>query len=143
MSITLSAKSLSLLSKAHPDLQRVVKRAAKLSKLDFTITCVARTVAEQRKMVAKGASQTMNSRHLIAKNGYSHACDLAPIIGGKVRWDWPLFHILAKTMFEAAQLEEVTIRWGGNWKQSYTEKLAKFADGPHFELPEALYPGTK
>jgi len=130
----LNSKSVGLLKKVHPDLVRVVVRAAQMTDLDFIVTCGARTVEEQREMVRKGASKTMKSRHIIAANGFSHAVDLAAMIGGKLKWDWPLYSRLAKTMKAAAKAEKVPIEWGGDWK---------FKDGPHYQLAWASYPGTK
>ena len=130
----LNSKSVGLLKKVHPDLVRVVKRAAQMTDLDFIVTCGARTIEEQREMVRKGASKTMKSRHIIAANGFSHAVDLAAMIGGKLKWDWPLYSRLAKTMKAAAKAEKVPIEWGGDWK---------FKDGPHFQLRWDEYPGTK
>lgn len=131
----LNSKSVGLLKKVHPDLVRVVKRAAQMTDLDFIVTCGARTIEEQREMVKKGASKTMKSRHIIAANGFSHAVDLAAMIGGKLKWDWPLYSRLAKTMKAAAKAEKVPIEWGGDW--------TSFKDGPHFQLPWASYPGAK
>jgi peptidoglycan L-alanyl-D-glutamate endopeptidase CwlK len=131
----LNAKSLGYLKKAHPDLVRVVMRAAAMTTVDFVITCGARTIEEQAILVKKGASKTMKSRHIPGKNGFSHAVDLAAVIDGKVRWDWPLYDKLAKAMKAAAKVEKVVIEWGGDW--------TSFKDGPHFQLPWASYPGTK
>lgn len=131
----LNSKSVGLLKKVHPDLVRVVKRAAQMTDLDFIVTCGARTIEEQREMVRKGASKTMKSRHIIAANGFSHAVDLAAMIGGKLKWDWPLYSRLAKTMKAAAKAEKVPIEWGGDW--------TSFKDGPHFQLRWDEYPGTK
>lgn len=132
----LNAKSESLLKKLHPDLARVVRRAATLmpNDLGFIVTCTLRTLDEQKKLVAAGASKTMRSRHLPGKtNGLSHAVDLAATIDGKVKWDWPLYAKLATIMAAAAKAEKVTVEWGGGW--------ARFKDGPHFQLPWAKYPG--
>lgn len=120
----------------HPDLLRVVARCETLLPEGFTITCTCgrRTVEEQKKLVAQGASMTMRSRHLPGKNnGLSHAVDLAVKINDKVRWDWPLYSKLAVFMKKAAAAEKVPIEWGGDWKT--------FKDGPHFQLPWASYPG--
>ena len=84
MSITLSQKSLTKLDGAHPDLARVIKRAAVLSSIDFTVLEVLRTVARQKELVAKGASKTMKSRHLPGADGKSRAVDIAPLDGGQV-----------------------------------------------------------
>lgn len=132
MSITLSARSLERLDGAHPDLRRVIIRAAAISTIDFTVLEVLRDRARQAKLVASGASQTMNSRHLPGPDGKSRAVDIAPMLQGKVSWDWPLYRKLAPIIKEAARLEGVAVEWGGDWK--------KFPDGPHWQLPRKVYP---
>jgi peptidoglycan L-alanyl-D-glutamate endopeptidase CwlK len=123
------------LKKLHPDLLKVVRRMQRLNKdsaFGAIITCTVRTLAEQKLLVKKGASKTLNSRHIPGKDGYAKAVDFAVTLNGKVRWDWPLYHRLAKLMKEAARLEKIPIIWGGDWKS--------FKDGPHFELPRNKYP---
>ena len=127
MSIVLGQRSLSRLQGVHPDLVRVVKKAAALSALDFTVLEGLRTAARQKQLFDQGATKTMNSRHLTG-----HAVDLAPMIGGVVRWDWPLYHQLAAVVKAAAKAENVPIQWGGDWRT--------FKDGPHWELPWKEYP---
>lgn len=143
MSIVLGARSLSRLEGVHPDLVRVVKKAAAMSDLDFTVLEGLRTTARQKELMAQGATKTMNSRHLTG-----HAVDLAPMIGGTVRWDWPLYHRLAEVMRAASSAEKVPIRWGGTWKllsaltgPITSKNLSRsFPDGPHFEIPRNIYP---
>lgn len=134
----LSTSSQARLKGVHPDLVRVVNRCARDWRdktFDWIVTCGPRTLAEQKVLVRKGASQTMRSRHLIAKNGYAHAVDLAARINGELRWDWPLYVKIAAAMKAAAKAENVPIEAGLDWKT--------FKDGPHFQLPWAKYPGTK
>lgn len=138
MSLVLSKASLSKLKGVHPDLVRVVKRCAadwKPKDLGFIVTCGVRTVEEQRKLVKAGASRTMNSRHIPAKNGFSHAVDVAATIDGKVRWDWPCYDRIFRAMSAAAKAEGVPLEWGGLWQT--------FKDGPHYQLPRKIYNGTK
>lgn len=130
MSIVLGARSLSRLQGVHPDLVRVVKRAAAMSDLDFTVLEGLRTVERQKELFKQGATRTMNSRHLTG-----HAVDLAPMLDGKVSWEWPLYHRLAKIVKAAAAAEGVAVTWGGSW--------AKFRDGPHWELSWKAYPKGK
>jgi peptidoglycan L-alanyl-D-glutamate endopeptidase CwlK len=123
------------LKKLHPDLLKVVRRMQSLNEdSDFgaVVTCTVRTVAEQKLLVKSGASKTMNSRHIPSKDGYAKAIDFAVTLKGKVRWDWPLYQRLAGLMKEAAELENIPITWGGDWKS--------FRDGPHFELNKIKYP---
>lgn len=131
MTITLSEKSRIKLEGAHPDLRKVIERAAALSSIDFTVLEVLRTVARQKELVAKGASKTMNSRHLPGPDGKSRAVDIAPMDGGQVSWAWPLYHKLAPVIKQAAKDVGVAIEWGGDWK---------WADGPHWQLPWKNYP---
>jgi peptidoglycan L-alanyl-D-glutamate endopeptidase CwlK len=135
--MNLNSSSEQKLRKVHPDLVRVVRRAAHnmgQGELGFIITCGIRTVSEQRRLFAIGATRTMKSRHLAGKsNGLSHAVDLAATINGKVRWDWPLYSKLAKAMKQAAKELGVPIEWGGDW--------VSFKDGPHFQLPWSKYQG--
>lgn len=132
MSIILSQKSLTKLEGAHPDLMRVVKRAAALSSIDFTVLEVLRTPARQKELVAKGASKTLRSRHLPGADGKSRAVDIAPLDGGQVSWAWPVYHKLAPIIKQAAKDEGVPIEWGGDWRT--------FKDGPHWQLPWKDYP---
>lgn len=133
MAYVLGARSLKNLEGVHPDLATIVKRAIQVSEIDFTVTEGVRTLARQRELVAAGASRTMNSRHLKADNGYGHAVDLAALIGGAVRWDWPLYGKLNLAMQSAADYLGLAVEWGGDWRQ--------FRDGPHWQLPWARYPG--
>lgn len=127
MSFALSQKSLDRLSGVHPDLVACVKTAIKMSEIDFAVLEGVRSMARQSQLVAAGASQTMNSRHLTG-----HAVDLGAMVSGTVRWDWPLYYKVADAMKKAAAELKVPIEWGGDWK--------KFKDGPHFQLPHMEYP---
>jgi len=127
MTYKLSRLSLERLQKVHPDLVKVVMLAIELTEVDFGVTEGMRTIEKQREYFAKGASKTMNSRHLTG-----HAVDLAAYIGSEVRWDWPLYYKIADAMKRAANSLNVPIIWGGDWKT--------FKDGPHFELDRKVYP---
>jgi peptidoglycan LD-endopeptidase CwlK len=124
------ASRVDLLQGLHPDLVKVVHRFARLYGKDFMIVEGMRNVERQRKLVASGASQTMNSRHLTG-----HAVDIAPMENGKPVWDWQLYYKLAKVMKKAAIDEGVIVEWGGDWK--------RFKDGPHWQLPFSQYPKTQ
>lgn len=124
---TLGSRSRQRLEGVHPDLVRVVERAIGITTVDFTVLEGRRTPERQRQLVAAGASQTMNSRHLTG-----HAVDLGAWVNSQVRWDWPLYYRIADAMKAAAQAEDVSIEWGGDWKT--------FKDGPHYQLPWKEYP---
>ena len=110
----------------HPDLVKVVERAISLSTIDFRVTEGLRSKTRQIELVNKGASKTLNSRHITG-----HAVDVVALIGGSVRWDWPLYDIIAKAFKQAAKELNIPIVWGGDWKT--------FKDGPHFELDRNVY----
>lgn len=123
----LNARSLRNLEGVHQDLTNVVRLAAQNTDISFIVTEGLRTIERQRELVAKGASRTMNSRHITG-----HAVDLAAQVNGRITWDWPMYERLAGTMKAAAQELGVEIEWGGDWES--------FRDGPHFQLPRSIYP---
>ena len=121
------ARSISRMAGLHPDLKKIMDQAILTTDLDFTILEGVRTLERQKQMVESGASTTLNSRHLDG-----HAVDIAPFVGGEVRWDWPLYYKLAVIVKAAAKTVNVPIEWGGDWKT--------LKDGPHWQLPWAKYP---
>ena len=127
MPYAFGSRSLQRLEGIHPDLRRVMDRAIATTDIDFTVLEGLRSLDRQKKLVASGASKTMRSRHLTG-----HAVDIAPLIEGKVSWDWPLYHKLALVVKAAAAHEGVRIEWGGDWRS--------FKDGPHWQLPWRDYP---
>ena len=122
------SRSLKNMVGIHPDLRRVLDRALQDSPLDFSVIEGLRTLDRQKQLVASGASQTLNSRHLTG-----HAVDLLPIgPDGKGAFDWPLYDQLGPAVKKAASDLGIELDWGGDWK--------KFKDGPHFELDRTAYP---
>ena len=126
MTFGLSSQSRAKMNGVHRDLVRVVERAIKITEVDFRVLEGMRTLTRQKQLVAAGASKTLNSRHLTG-----HAVDLGALVGGKVRWDWPLYFKIAAAMKAAALELKIPLTWGGDWKMR---------DGPHFELTWAAYP---
>ena len=122
----LSEKSISKVAGVHPDLVKVIKRAIEITPIDFTVLEGLRTKERQAYLVKKGASKTMRSRHLTG-----HAVDIAPIVNGKVSWDWKDYHSLAAAVKQAAKEVQVLVEWGGDWKG--------FRDGPHWQLSRSVY----
>ncbi len=109
----------------HPDLELIIRKAAE--RADFFVVEGLRSLERQKVLLARGASQTLKSRHLTG-----HAVDICPAIQGQLRWDWPLFYPLAEAVKKAATDLRLPIEWGGDWKS--------FKDGPHWQLPFANYP---
>ena len=123
----LSKRSLDRLQGVHPRLVAVVKEASALSPVDFMVTEGMRTKARQAALLRAGASRTMTSRHLTG-----HAVDVAALVEGQVRWDWPLYPRIAAAFKAAAARQGTAIIWGGDW--------VRLRDGPHFELDRKAFP---
>lgn len=142
----------------HPRVIQVVERAAEITAMPFIINEGLRTLERQRRLVKSGASQTLNSKHLVQKDGYGHAVDLVPFADfdgngtHEISWHWEHFYPIAEAMRKAAKELDVRIRWGGCWAclndsvkptrdmvadyVAFRRKMGKraFTDGPHFEL---------
>jgi len=145
----LSTRSMSRLEGINPELIRVVTEAIKLTKVDFGVTCGMRTVEEQEKLVASGASQTMKSKHLEGR-----AVDLVAYVGSSVTWQLNMYDDLADSMAKAAKDLGVPLKWGAAWSvgdmtayegtmenamNDYVDLRRSqgrrpFIDAPHFEL---------
>jgi len=128
----------------HPDLVKVIRRAAKAG--GFIVTEGLRTKTRQAQLVKAGASKTMNSRHITG-----HAIDVAAIVNGEVRWDWGLYVAIANVMKDAAKELKIPVEWGGTWRLlntvdgPITSKMLSrsFPDGPHLQLPLSQYPASQ
>ncbi|MEW5705092.1 MAG: M15 family metallopeptidase [Pseudomonadota bacterium] len=117
----LNERSLRNLEGVHPDLVRVVHRAAETE--SFIVTEGLRNLERQRILKTAGKSWTLNSRHLTG-----HAVDVVDPDG---RYDIPDLDRIAIAMKAAAKELNVQIVWGGDWKSR---------DTPHFELDRKAYP---
>ena len=148
MAFKLSKRSLSRLDGVNPKLVKVVTTAITMSKIDFGVICGLRTI-EERELVAKGASQTMKSKHIDG-----NAVDLMAYIGSRGSWEMNLYDDIADAMKIAADEHNIQIRWGAawhitdlrEWDSSMQDAMnayidlrrsqgrRPFIDGPHFEL---------
>jgi len=149
MTFRLSQRSRNNLVGVKPQLVRVVERAIQITTIDFAVTEGVRTVARQRELVAKGASQTMDSRHITGD-----AVDLVAFLGSRISWELNLYDEIADAMRIAALEANVGVRWGAAWNipdirhwngsmesavQHYIDARRSmgrrpFIDAPHFEL---------
>lgn len=149
MVFRLSTRSKKRLEGVKPELVRVVNRAIELTSIDFGVTCGLRTIEEQRQLVAKGASQTMKSKHLTGD-----AVDVVAYIGSRISWENSLYDDIADAFKAAAMEEDVKLRWGAAWHipdirewdgtmqdamDAYidlrrSQGRRPFIDSPHFEL---------
>ena len=149
MSYVLSERSLSRLEGVNDKLVKVVQSAIDYTKIDFGVTCVLRTIEEQKELVESGASQTMNSKHLDG-----NAVDLVAYVGPKICWELNVYDDVAEAMKTAAMEHDLSIRWGAAWHiddirewngtmeelmMAYVELRRRqgkrpFIDAPHFEV---------
>lgn len=127
MSFRLSSRSRARMAGVHPDLVAVVEAAIRTTPVDFMVTEGLRDPARQAALVRAGGSRTLNSRHLTG-----HAVDVAALVDGAVRWDWPLYPRIAQAFKAEAKRLGVPLVWGGDWP--------RLRDGPHFELDRKAYP---
>ena len=98
MSFELSARSKERLEGVNDHLIMVVDRAIQLTDVDFGVSEGLRTEARQKELVAKGASQTMKSKHIIGE-----AVDLVAYIDGRVSWELNVYDNIADAMVKAAK----------------------------------------
>lgn len=132
MAFKLSARSLGHLEGVHPDLVRFVKRMIEVTPRDFSVIDGVRTLEEQKANVAKGVSKTMNSLHLPQSDGFAHAVDLVPIVGGKVSWDsLPAFDELDAVVVKVRAETGIPAERIGKW------------DRPHLQLPYGYKGATR
>lgn len=108
----------------HSDLVRVVYGAIKETTQDFTVIDGMRTLSEQRKLVARGVSRSMNSRHLTG--------DAVDIIPYPIPRDWSRYTYsqwteISRAMKLSAKRLGIRIEWGGDWRNGW--------DKPHYQLP--------
>lgn len=129
---TLNARSMQRLDGVHPDLVKVVLRAAALTEQPFQITEGLRTLQRQKQLVKQGASRTLRSRHLTG-----HAVDVVAIVdeSGAISWDLPRYKAISAAFKEAANELQIAVEWGGDWKS--------FVDSPHFQLAHKDYPASE
>lgn len=151
MTFKLSQRSLDRMEGVDERLVAVAKSAICHTKTDFGVICGLRTIEEQRKLVAKGASKTMKSKHIDGK-----ALDMMAYIGSRGSWELNLYDDIADAVKEAAIEVGVPVRWGAAWHipdirkwdgtmeeamNAYVDLRRSqgrrpFIDGPHFELAD-------
>ena len=149
MAFTLSQRSLGRLDGVNNKLLSVVTTAIGLTNIDFGVTCGLRTEKEQEDLVARGASQTMKSKHLTGD-----AVDVVAYIGSRISREPNLYDDIADAFKEASVREGVGIKWGASWHipdlrdwegtaeeamMAYidlrrSQGRRPFIDAPHFEL---------
>ena len=146
----LSRRSRARLLGVHPQLSAVVERAIHITTQDFGIAQGLRTLKQQQILKAKGASQTLKSKHLIQADNYGHAFDVFAW-NDAVQYQLHLYYPIALAIAKAAEEVGVKVRWGGCWAvlsrrkdpeqqvDAYIQRKhcvgkKPFIDAMHFEL---------
>jgi len=133
MTFNFSKKSLNRLQGVHPDLVRLCKEVIKVSPIDFGIAQGVRTMQEQRELYAQGRTKpgpivtwTLDSDHLIQKDGYGHAIDFACYIGDQLTWAEKYYDEVSDVFQKKADELGLKIDRGSTWKRK---------DRPHIAIP--------
>ena len=146
----LSRRSLDRLEGVDDRLVAIVQHAITVTKTDFGVIQGLHTIGQQRELVAKGASQTMKSKHIQKVL----PVDLMAYINGRGSWELNLYDDLADAMADGANAVGCKVRWGaawhidniGDWDGTAEDAMnayidlrrsqgrRPFIDGPHFEL---------
>ena len=149
MAFYLSPRSLKRLQGVDEALEQVVHRAIEITEVDFGVSCGIRTIEEQKKLYATGASKTMRSKHLDGE-----AVDLVAYMNGNVSWELSVYDEIATAVALAARELDLPVRWGAAWhipdiryweksfEEAYTDYIdlrrsqgkVPFIDAPHFEI---------
>lgn len=113
-----SKRSMDNLRNVHPEIvAATILAMKKYTTVDFVVICGARSEFEQREMVRRGASKTMNSMHLIQPSGFAQAVDIFHL--RKTHddpWtDYEAFGFVNAAMQKAAKDVGIILTWGGWW----------------------------
>lgn len=157
MGVTLSERDMVRLNNVHPNLKKVVLRAAEITPVDFMVVEGVRT--REQCMVNWGKGRTaaqlaawripasyakpsmakvtwlrnpFNSKHCVQDDGYGHAVDLLP-----APYDWKdtrPFDQVNAAMEAAAKELGVDIRWGADWDEDGQPRERGETDSPHWEI---------
>jgi peptidoglycan L-alanyl-D-glutamate endopeptidase CwlK len=157
-----------------PALVAVADHAIQISAQDFCVGEGVRSAADQLRdwyrrtsklngipvgATVNGVRGTGVGNHQVKADGFGHALDLVPVVGGALLWtlpaaeQWPHIYPVADAMRTAAISLGTRIRWGGVWDRilndlapgaaaleqavrDYEGRHAgpDFIDGPHFEI---------
>jgi len=143
------AASLAKLDSCHPDLERVFKRALRMTPdaIDITIVWGFRNKAEQNSIDPRFTNARWPMSYHNATNHFeeplSDAVDFAPYItlrSGKKGIPWSdnnLFCLLAGIILAAASIENVGITWGGDFDRDGSTEDHTLADLGHVQRTNA------
>lgn len=115
-------KSLDLLKRAHPDLQRVAHEAIKT--FDFSVICSYRGKSEQTRAYNAGKSRAKFGQSPHNYEPFSLAIDIVPY-----PLDWTnleTFELMGRIFMSKATALGISLVWG--------KHFSGLVDYPHFEL---------
>lgn len=129
--IAFNPRSEALLAEVNPLLAALMRRVEARMPDAFEITEGMRSPDRQRRLVAEGKSQTLNSRHLSG-----NAVDIAAMgPDGQITWDFDAYGpIAAVAKEEASAMGIPDFVWGGDWRT--------LRDGVHFQIGGPPAPAT-
>jgi peptidoglycan L-alanyl-D-glutamate endopeptidase CwlK len=157
MGVVLTERDMTRLNNVHPDLKKVVLRAAEITPVAFMVLEGVRTRQQCMVNYGKGRNAAQlavkgipasfaqptaakvtwlnnpfNSKHCVQDDGYGHAVDLCPL---PVDWNNLLaFDKVASAMEVASDELGIDIRWGADWDEDGRPRERGETDSPHFEL---------
>lgn len=133
-----NSKSQAQLLTCHTQLQRVFNEVIK--HWDCSVIEGKRSEEKQKENLAKGVSQTMNSKHVYPLGQPSLAVDVAPF---PIVWgDTERFYAFGGFVVGVATVLGIKLRWGGDWDSDRDLKDQRFIDLPHFELVDHSVDGN-
>ena len=100
-------------------LVNVVRLLAQVSPVPFMVVEGMRMEQRQRQLFRERKTKTLDSKHLRGR-----AVDIAPLVDGKVSWEWKDFAPLIKAAKECSMSLGVPMTFGYDWGW----------DAPHMEL---------
>ena len=119
--VSMSSRSLSHLDGVDPRLAMLVGVVSLETEYDFIVIDGLRTLAEQRVLLQRGVTRTLDSYHITG-----HAIDVAIWHEGKVQWVPEMYRVLAQRFKKAATAMSIDLKCGVDFKS--------FFDGPHFQV---------
>lgn len=126
-----SDRSLANMNGLHPDLLEVLEHAIVNAPYDFTVIEGLRTLTRQKALFDAKKSLTMNSKHLVQKDGFGHAFDLGYIFNNRLDERYTTYEMLNDHLQEVANSLGVKLKWGGTFKRANGKP---FVDAGHWEL---------
>lgn len=130
-SYSLSRRSNSRLNTVHPKLQRVIRRAIQITKVDFGIPPDGglRTAERQYELFLEKVSKC-DGTHKKSYHQSGNAVDVYAYVNGAASWDEHDLAMVAAAVLQASAELKIPVEWGGLWD---------FTDMPHFQLKKEVH----